>query len=120
MKFSNPRKKAVIADYPLGRDKRGQCVFEVHSDPKKGERVSKTTTGKPSFSTYADRACIVDGDDGRTYLLFFAKDFNSIHVSRSDFKDARLEGRNSAHFWGDSGGDAALFAELKALVDAAV
>ena len=66
--YSNPRRDATIEGWPLGGSRRGPAHFHVESDPRKGERVTRTTTGKPKFTTYATQARIVDGDDGRTYI----------------------------------------------------
>lgn len=73
--FSNPRKSAIIDGWPSGR-MRVQAKFEVEGDPKKGERVSRTTQTKdltgwnaPHRTTYSNQFVIVDGDDGKTYLL---------------------------------------------------
>lgn len=66
--FSNPRLKAVIEDWPSGKQ-RVTCTFEVEAKKGKGERVNRITTGKPKSTTYTDWMCIVDGDDGKTYLL---------------------------------------------------
>lgn len=82
MKYSNPRKQATFTDWPLGGNRRGQCVFSVESN-KKGERISRVTTGAPKYSVYAEKSVIVDGDDGRTYLM--QKTPYAIHVYRSDF-----------------------------------
>jgi hypothetical protein len=66
-------------------------VFRIEPHPKKPAtfRVTRTTTGKPKTKTYGGHAAIVDGSDGRTYILQFAAGFDFIMVSRSDFKDAR-------------------------------
>lgn len=69
IKFSNPRLYAAFSDWPLGGTRRGHCAFSVETDPKKGQRVSRITTGKPKYTTYGDRMCVVDGDNGRTYIL---------------------------------------------------
>ena len=67
--YLNPRKHAKVEDWPLGKYRRGAAIFQVEEDPKHGERVSRVTTGKPRKTTYAKRFVIVDGDDGKTYLL---------------------------------------------------
>lgn len=68
IKFTNPRRHAVIENWPSGGN-RVVATFSVESDPKKGERVSRTTTGKPHKTTYDSRCVIADGDDGKTYIL---------------------------------------------------
>ena len=66
--FSNPRLRAEFPEWSLGGSKRGLCVFQVETTGK-GSRVTKTTTGKPKKFTYARKCCIVDGSDGKTYIL---------------------------------------------------
>ncbi len=73
--FSNPRREVQVDDWPFGRHT-CKARFVVESHPKRGERVSrvtenKTRTGwnKPKCTTYAPRQVILDGDDGRVYLL---------------------------------------------------
>ena len=69
MNFTNPRTHAIVPDWPLGGSRRGPAVFTVESN-KRGERISRVTTGRPKHSTYGANARIVDGDDGKIYLLF--------------------------------------------------
>lgn len=88
MIFSNPRLKAVIEDYPLGGNKRGQCTFEIEFKPGKGYRAVRTTTGKPKLHTYGGKAVIVDGDDGKTYILQHTNYGGFINISRWDFMNA--------------------------------
>ena len=68
--LSNPQMEVVIDDWPIGRQ-RCKAWFAVETGPR-GERVSRRTENKsrtgwnaPKYTTYAMRACIVDGDDGR-------------------------------------------------------
>jgi hypothetical protein len=83
--FSNPRQFARIEDWPYGGNKRGPCVFQVESHPKRGQRVSRTTTGKPKYTTYADQgACIVDGSNGKTYILLAGR--GSVSIFQSDMQ----------------------------------
>ncbi len=87
--LSNPRMEVVIEDWPIGRQ-RCKAWFAVESGPR-GERVSRRTENKsrtgwnaPKYTTYATRTRIVDGDDGRTYII---KDVGShISVMRGDMK----------------------------------
>lgn len=75
MTYTNPRTEAVIDDWPIGRQ-RCRARFWVETDAKRGERVARTTenktrtgSNKPKRTAYASRSVIVDGDDGRTYIL---------------------------------------------------
>lgn len=114
--FSNPRRQAIIPDWPLGRDQRGPATFTVESDPRKGERIARVTTGKPKRTTYAHKACVVDGSNGRTYLLLYDRQFGeSVRIASSDMqRDAPQAetGLDSAYVRPDDPD----FATLKALV----
>lgn len=101
MLFHNPRKEAVFTDWPSG-SKRVTCTFKVEAN-KRGERIARTTTGKPKVTTYYDKIRIVDGDDGKTYMLAESKNYKMISVlshnmqhslaSHCDFnKDGDYEG----------------------------
>lgn len=74
MTYTNPRIEALIEDWPFGRQ-RCRARFSVESN-KRGERVKRWTENKarngwnkPKATTYAPRVAIVDGDDGRIYIL---------------------------------------------------
>lgn len=81
--YSNPRMRAVIENWPMGRDKRATATFEIERS-NRGERAVRTTTGKPKALTYALMSRIVDGDDGRTYILRFVG--SHISVMRGDMQ----------------------------------
>jgi hypothetical protein len=68
MNYSNPRTEAVIEDWPSGKN-RTTATFTVERNPKRGERAVRVTVGKPKVLTFAKQARIVDGDDGKTYIL---------------------------------------------------
>ena len=86
--FSNPRLHAVIEDYPLGGNKRGPCKFDVEFKKGKGWKFFRTTTGKPkSTIAYGGRACIVDGSDGRTYLIQHGGIYDAVTIYASDMKN---------------------------------
>ena len=65
--YSNPRTAAVVLDWPSGKH-RVEARFFIESHPSRGERGVRVTTGKPKTLTYARKARIVDGDDGKTYI----------------------------------------------------
>ena len=69
--YSNPRLDATIEDWPSG-SKRVKAIFTVERVAGRGERAIRTTTGAPKVRTYATKARIVDGDDGRTYVAELA------------------------------------------------
>jgi len=90
--YTNPRLHVEYTDWPIGGSNRGKCVFWVES--KKGQcRIGRKTTNKhgewckPKYTIYGGPCAIVDGNDGRTYLLRHAGAFKFITVSRSDFYD---------------------------------
>ena len=116
--FSNPRLRAEFDDWPLGGSRRGRCVFQVEQHPKRGYRVARTTTGKPKFTTYHGPTAIVDGSNGRTYILCRADPYGFITIYRSDFFCAPKDeiGRDHAVF-PDKEPD--VFRELMALIVAA-
>ena len=76
MEYSNPRKSATFTDWPWGSKLRTTATFEIECTPGKGERAVRVTidpkTGKataPKKLTYSIRQLIVDGDDGKTYII---------------------------------------------------
>jgi hypothetical protein len=95
----------------------GNCIHSSmpKNDPIRKNRFTRQSTGKPKTDTYGGKAAIVDGCDGRTYLLQFAGMGDFIKVSRSDFMDASMEmGGKAAVFPKDE-----RFAELAGLIAAA-
>lgn len=64
--YSNPRMSATIDSWTSG-SKRVVARFKIESGPR-GERGVRITTGAPKKLTYAVKARIVDGDDGKTYI----------------------------------------------------
>jgi hypothetical protein len=100
IKFTNPRLEAVIENWPLGGSKRGTAVFKVEQTISKGMRVSRTTTGKPKPTTYSDQMRIVDGDNGKTYILSLSTKYGmSITVKSSDMQhDASREEIGGDHY----------------------
>ena len=88
--MSNPRTSVTIDDWPIGRQ-RCRARFWIERKAGKGERAcriteNKTRTGwnKPKRATYARRCAIVDGDDGRTYIL--SSGLGSVLVMQGDMK----------------------------------
>jgi hypothetical protein len=79
--YSNPRMQATIPDWPSG-SRRVTAKLWIEQVPKRGERAVRETTGVPKKLTYAKRVRIVDGDDGRTYVLELATYSAHITVMR--------------------------------------
>ena len=83
LSYSNPRMKAIIADWPSG-SKRVTAVFEIEQS-KRGERAVRTTDGAPKKLTFATKARIVDGSDGRTYIAELTA-YGFISIMKGDMK----------------------------------
>ena len=81
--YSNPRMKAVIQDWPSGH-KRVTATFEIEQT-KRGERAVRTTDGAPKKLTFASKARIVDGSDGRTYIAELTL-YGHISIMKGDMK----------------------------------
>jgi len=118
--FSNPRLFAEFDNWPSGSHT-VKCKFEVEDGGKKGFRVVKTTTNpktgkwnKPKLKTYGGKAAIVDGSDGKTYII--QKTSYMIRVSSHDFLDSYLPGKNAASLTPDDD----LYATFLELIESAV
>jgi len=83
--YTNPRLQATIENWPSG-SKRVTATFHIETDPKRGERAVRVTTGKPVKLTYASKVRIVDGDDGRTYIAQLTPAYGHISIMRGDMK----------------------------------
>ena len=66
--YSNPRMSAIIENWPSG-GKHVTAKFSIEIREGKGERAVRFTTGAGKVLTFARKARIVDGDDGRTYIV---------------------------------------------------
>jgi hypothetical protein len=91
--FTNARLEASFDDWPSGAN-RVQCRFYVEHNEKRGYRVCRMTTDKagnwckPKERTYGGPCAIVDGSDGKTYILQIAKLYGFVSIIRHDFMDA--------------------------------
>lgn len=115
--FTNPRHSAVIENWPMGGDRRGRAVFTVEHHPKRGFRASRTTTGKPKHTTYCHAMAIVDGADGRTYILAMSEPMygSAITVKSSDMQhDASNADIDGDHYVTRADAN---YAELAALIE---
>ena len=83
--YSNPRMNAVIENWPGGSTNRITATFSIETDPKRGQRAVRVTTGAPKKLTFARQMRIVDGDDGRTYIAALT-DYGHITIHRGDMK----------------------------------
>jgi hypothetical protein len=88
--YSNPRLRAEIFDWPMGRNLRGTAIFTIESKPGKGERGVRVTIcngreSAPKTLTYARKARIVDGDDGKTYIAELSM-YGGISFMQSNMK----------------------------------
>ena len=82
--YSNPRMNTIIENWPSG-SKRVTATFNIESRPGKGERATRTTTGATKVLTYAQKARIVDGDDGCTYIAELSR-YGNITIMQGDMK----------------------------------
>lgn len=80
MNYSNPQKELTVNDWPYGKN-RVTAIFSIESG-KKGERAVRVTENpptmriflgggwnKPKKLTFARKMRIVEGDDGKTYII---------------------------------------------------
>lgn len=92
MNYTNPRKFAQFNDWPSG-NKRVRCTFQVEQGSK-GQRVRRVTDKpgcpgvecSPKLTTFADKVLLVDGDDGRIYIMQLSNQYGMISVTCSDMK----------------------------------
>jgi hypothetical protein len=82
--YSNPRISAVV-DWPNGWKERVTATFSIETDPKRGQRAVRVTTGRPIKMAYARQVRIVDGDDGRIYIAELTA-YGFVSVMRGDMK----------------------------------
>lgn len=82
--YSNPRTYALIPDWPSGGH-RVTATFTIEVDPKRGERAVRVTTGAPKKLTFARKMRIVDGDDGRTYIVALSG-YGHVTIFKGDMK----------------------------------
>lgn len=82
--YSNPRMNADFDAWPSGKN-RVRCSFHIERNAR-GERAVRTTTGAPKRLTFADCVRIVDGDDGRTYLMEHSLAYRHITIMKGDMK----------------------------------
>ena len=89
--YSNPRLTAEFTNWPYGPH-RTTATFSIEATPGRGERAVRVTidpkTGRPTAPkklTYARKVRIVDGDDGKTYLIEKTM-YGFVSVMRSDMK----------------------------------
>ena len=82
--YTNPRMSAVIENWPHG-SQRVTATFSIETDPKRGQRATRTTTGAAKKLTFARQMRIVDGDDGRTYIAALTG-YGHITVFKGDMK----------------------------------
>lgn len=90
--YSNPRMQATIDNWPTG-SYTTTAIFSIETHPTRGQRAVRVThhpiTGKPAAPkklSFARQARIVDGDDGRTYILEMSIYSGLLYVMRGDMK----------------------------------
>lgn len=88
--YTNPTLYRLIEDWPSGKFKT-RAEFKIEQNSK-GERATRTTvnpkTGRPNapkLMTYARKSRIVDGSDGKLYIINLAQHFPMISVMMGTF-----------------------------------
>ena len=89
--YSNPRMRAEISGWPMGGSRRGDAIFEIEQVAGKGERGVRTTYCQGKYSapkklTYASKARIVDGDDGKIYIAELSPMYWIIVIMQSNMQ----------------------------------
>lgn len=75
VRFSAPRKLACFHDWPTPNGP-AQRDLAILSDDKRRERGITWMANKPRLTAgWHDRVRIVDGDNGRTYVICYSGDF---------------------------------------------
>ena len=74
--LSNPRRLYVAHNWPSG-SKRVTREFGIQIDDAGRERALTWTTGKPKYSCWYRDCRIVNGSDGKTYVVGF-KTYNAV------------------------------------------
>jgi hypothetical protein len=104
MNYSNPRTEATFTDWPYGT-MRTTARFTIETKPGKGQRAVRVTInpktgqpGAPKALTYCQRAAIVDGSDGKTYIAeLSAYGFVSIMQSNMQFIAESIPAEDPRH-----------------------
>ena len=92
IEFSNPRRLATFHDWPTPTGPT-QRDFGVLSDDAGRERAITWTTGKPRLmSGWHDWARVVDGSDGRTYVVGYSGDLRAEPIDNQG-RSCRIRGR---------------------------
>lgn len=99
--LSNFRKEDRIENWPIGRNERATAVF-THESNKKGQRILRTTIGKPKASRYFSLICLADGSDGKTHLVGFCQ-YGGLAVMSADMQHSDYT------LYGDMGDSRELF-----------
>ena len=68
--LSNPRRLYVAHNWPSG-SKRVTREFGIQIDDAGRERALTWTKGKPKYSAWYQSCRVVDGSDGKTYVVGF-------------------------------------------------
>jgi len=92
MQYRNPSMTLTVHDWPYGQY-RTTATFTIETHPTRGQRGTRTTvdpktgrTSKPKTLTFARQARIVEGDDGRTYILEQTQSCTHLSVMQSNMQ----------------------------------
>ena len=72
--YTAPAMERRVQGWPFGRFERCEAVFKIEQHPTRGERAVRVITDAqgrsyaPKKLTYATKARIVEGSDGKTYI----------------------------------------------------
>lgn len=90
--YSNPTTSRTIENWPHG-SMRTTAMFYVETDPKRGQRACRRTVNPkngtlsaPKKLTFSARQRIVDGSDGKTYILSESSHYGFVGVMQSNMQ----------------------------------
>ena len=96
IKYSNARRKAEIPDWPHGQQR---VTARFWIEGKEGrERACRQTTGKVKKLTFARRMMIVDGDDGKTYILAETYGLFCVMQGNMKYEEETIHSSNAERF----------------------
>jgi hypothetical protein len=81
--YTTPRTEAVIENWPSG-SRRVTARFYIETHATRGQRCGRTTTGAAKYTPYAKAMRIVDGSDGRIYVIADNGSYGFVTVWRSN------------------------------------
>jgi hypothetical protein len=86
MRLPRSATPSSLRQWPTWGSKRVEARFYVERHATRGDRAVRVTTGAPKKLTYAWAVRIVDGDDGKTYILEYSAPYRHVTVMQSNMK----------------------------------